>query len=89
MRHSPARQRLAIITVMQWDTSIAIAHSAFQISETCNRYSQALSDQDNEIAESLERWNDNKRTALWFVLFVYSQRAGQWLKLQTRVSDLL
>ncbi|AGI68237.1 putative IS3-family transposase [Octadecabacter antarcticus 307] len=41
--------------VMQRGTSIALACRTFQISETCYRYSPILSDENEEIADWLER----------------------------------
>ena len=78
--------------VMQRGTSIALACRTFQISETCYRYSPILSDENDEIADWLERLTENKRTwglGLWVMFFISAQRAGLRLEPQTRVSDLL
>lgn len=42
--------------------SVALACRTFQISETCYRYSPTLSDENEEIADWLERLTANKRT---------------------------
>ena len=75
--------------VMQRGTSIALACRTFQISETCYRYSPILSDENDEIADWLERLTENKRTWGFGLCFIFAQRAGLWLEPQTRVSDLL
>ena len=41
--------------------SIALACRTFQVSETCYRYSPVLSDENEEIADWLERLTANKR----------------------------
>jgi hypothetical protein len=46
---------MAMNSVMQRGTSIALACRTFQISETCYRYSPVLSDENEEIADWLER----------------------------------
>jgi hypothetical protein len=46
---------MAMNAVMQRGTSIALACRSFQISETCYRYSPVLSDENEEIADWLER----------------------------------
>ena len=48
--------------VMQRGTSIALACRTFQSSETCYRYSPILSDENDEIADWLERLTEKKRT---------------------------
>ena len=48
--------------VMRRGTSIALACRTFQISETCYHYSPVLSDENEEIADWLERLTENKRT---------------------------
>ena len=42
--------------VVRHGVSIALACRTFQISETCYRYSPILSDENEEIADWLERW---------------------------------
>jgi hypothetical protein len=46
---------MAMNAVLQRGTSIALACRTFQISETCYRYSPVLSDENEEIADWLER----------------------------------
>ncbi len=46
---------MAMNAVAQYGISIALACRAFQISETCYRYSPVLSDENEEIADWLER----------------------------------
>ncbi len=53
---------MAVNAVMQRGTSIALACRTFQISETCYRYSPILSDENEKIADCLERLTENKRT---------------------------
>ena len=48
--------------VTRHGVSIALACRTFQISETCYRYSPVLSDENEEIAEWLERLTANKRS---------------------------
>ena len=57
--------------VMQRGTSIALACRTFQISETCYRYSPVLSDENEEIADWLERLSENKRTWGFGLCFLY------------------
>ena len=57
--------------VMQRGTSIALACRTFQISETCYRYSPVLSDENEEIADWLERLTENKRTWGFGLCFLY------------------
>lgn len=57
--------------VMQRGTSIALACRTFQISETCYRYSPVLSDENEEIADWLERLTANKRTWGFGLCFLY------------------
>jgi len=76
--------------VMERGTSIALACRTFQISETCYRYSPILSDENEEIADWLERLTENKRTwGFGLCFFISAQRAGLRLEPQTRVSYLL
>ena len=57
--------------VMRWGTSIALACRTFQISETCYRYSPVLSDENEEIADWLERLTESKRTWGFGLCFLY------------------
>lgn len=51
--------------------SVALACRTFQISETCYRYSPILSDENEEIADWLERLTENKRTWGFGLCFLY------------------
>jgi len=51
--------------------SIALACRAFEISETCYRYSPVLSDENEEIADWLERLTANKRSWGFGLCFLY------------------
>jgi putative transposase len=62
---------MAMNAVMQRGTSIALACRTFQISETCYRYSPVLSDENEEIADWLERLSENKRTWGFGLCFLY------------------
>ena len=62
---------MAINAAMQWGTIIALACRTFQISETCYRYSPVLSDENEEIADWLERLTENKRTWGFGLCFLY------------------
>ncbi len=62
---------MAIIAVATPGISIALACRAFQISETCYRYSPVLSDENEEIADWLERLTTNKRTWGFGLCFLY------------------
>jgi putative transposase len=53
---------MAMKAVAQSGVSIALAYRIFQISETCYRYRTVLSDETEEIADSLERLTANKRS---------------------------
>ena len=88
--------------VMQRGTSIALACRTFQISETCYRYNPVLSDENEEIADWLERLTENKRTWGFGLCFLYLRNVqGQAIRApmvretlvalepQTRASDLL
>lgn len=57
--------------VAQNGVSIALACRAFAISETCYRYSPILSDENEEIADWLERLTENKRTWGFGLCFLY------------------
>lgn len=57
--------------VAQYGISIALACRAFQISETCYRYSPVLSDENEEIADWLERLTTNKRSWGFGLCFLY------------------
>ena len=62
---------MATNAVIQRGTSIALACRTFQISETCYRYSPVLSDENEEIADWLERLTENKRTWGFGLCFLY------------------
>ena len=62
---------MAINAVIQRGASIALACRTFQISETCYRYSPVLSDENEEIADWLERLTENKRTWGFGLCFLY------------------
>ena len=51
--------------------SVALACRTFQISETCCRYSPTLSDENEEIADWLERLTANKRNWGFGLCFLY------------------
>ena len=51
--------------------SVALACRTFQISETCYRYSQTLSTENEEIADWLERLTANKRNWGFGLCFLY------------------
>ena len=51
---------MAMNAVTRRGVSIALAYRAFEISETCYRYSLLLSDENEEIADWLERLTANK-----------------------------
>ena len=51
--------------------SIRSAFTAFSISETCYRYSPVLSDENEEIADWLERLTTNKRSWGFDLCFLY------------------
>lgn len=57
--------------VAQNGVSIALACRAFEISETCYRYSPILSDENEEIADWLERLTANKRSWGFGLCFLY------------------
>ena len=57
--------------VAQHGVSIALACRTFQISETCFRYSPVLSDENEEIADWLERLTANKRNWGFGLCFLY------------------
>ncbi len=57
--------------VAQRGVSIALACRTFQISETCYRYSPVLSDENEEIADWLERLTANKRSWGFGLCFLY------------------
>ena len=68
--------------VAQYGVSIALACRAFEISETCYRYRPVMSNENEEIADWLERLTANKRNwgfGLYF-FFVSAQRSGLWLE---------
>ena len=57
--------------IAQHGVSIALACRAFEISETCYRYSPVLSDENEEIADWLERLTANKRNWGFGLCFLY------------------
>ena len=57
--------------VAQHGVSIALACRTFQISDTCYRYSPVLSDENEEIADWLERLTTNKRNCGFGLCFLY------------------
>jgi len=52
---------MAMNAVARHGVSIALACRTFQIIETCYRYSPLLNDENEEIADWLERLTANKR----------------------------
>ncbi len=67
----PAGQRMARNAVARHGVSIASAYRAFEISETCYSYSPAMSNENEEIADWLERLTANKRTWGFGLCFLY------------------
>ena len=55
---------MAMNAVAYHGVSIALACRAFEISETCYRYSPVLSGENEEIADWLERLTANKRNTV-------------------------
>ena len=77
------RREMAMNAVVRHGVSIALACRTFQISETCYRYSPILSDENEEIADWLERLTANKRSwGFGAVFFVPAQRSRLWLESQ-------
>ena len=62
---------MAMNAVAGHGVSIALACRAFDISETCYRYSPVLSDENEEIANWLERLTANKRSWGFGLCFLY------------------
>ena len=62
---------MAMNAVARHGVSIALACRAFEISETCYRYSPVLSDENEEIADWLERLTANKRILGLWPVFLY------------------
>jgi len=62
---------MAMNAVALHGVSIALACRAFEISETCYRYSPVLSDENEEIADWLERLTANKRSWGFGLCFLY------------------
>jgi putative transposase len=62
---------MAMNAVTRHGVSIALACRTFQISETCYRYSPVLSDENEEIADWLERLTANKRSWGFGLCFLY------------------
>lgn len=67
----PAGQWMAIKVVAVHGVSVALACRTFQISETCYRYSPTLNDENEEIADWLERLTTSKRTWGFGLCFLY------------------
>ncbi|MDG1470823.1 MAG: IS3 family transposase [Ascidiaceihabitans sp.] len=65
------RREMAMNAVARQGVSIALACRAFEISETCYRYSPILSDENEEIADWLERLTANKRNWGFGLCFLY------------------
>ena len=57
--------------VTRHEVSIALSCRTFEISETCYRYSPVLSDENEEIADWLERLTANKRSWGFGLCFLY------------------
>jgi len=57
--------------VVRHGVSIALACRAFEISETCYRYTPVLNDENEEIADWLERLTTNKRNWGFGLCFLY------------------
>ena len=57
--------------VAQHGVSNALAYHTFQISGTCFRYSPVLNDENEEIADWLERLTANKRSWGFGLCFLY------------------
>ena len=70
LRPSQMRE-MAMNAVTRRGVSIALACRAFEISETCYRYSPLLSDENEEIADWLERLTANKRNWGFGLCFLY------------------
>jgi putative transposase len=62
---------MAIKVVAVQRVSVALACRTLQISETCDRYSPILSDENEEIANWLERLTANKRNWGFDLCFLY------------------
>lgn len=62
---------MAIKVVAVHGVSVALACRTFQISETCYRYSPTLNDENEEIADWLERLTTSKRTWGFGLCFLY------------------
>jgi len=62
---------MAMNAVAKSDVSVALACRAFQISETCYRYSPVLSDENEQIEDWLKRLTANKRTWGFGLCFLY------------------
>ena len=62
---------MAMKVVAVHGVSVSLACRTFQISETCYRYSPILSDENEEIADWLERLTANKRNLGFGLCFLY------------------
>ena len=71
--------------VVQRGTSIALACRTFPISETCYRYSPVLSDENEEIADWLERLTENKRRWGFGSCFLYLRNVQGYRRNHKRV----
>ena len=81
---------MAMNAIAQHGVSIALACRAFEISETCYRYSPILSDENEEIADWLERLTTNKRNWGFGLCFLYLRNVqGFGWNHKTGLSDLL
>ncbi|MGJ5621538.1 IS3 family transposase [Sulfitobacter sp. MF3-043] len=65
------RREMDVNAVARYGVSIALACRAFEISETCYRYSPILSDENEEIADWLGRLTANKRNWGFGLCFLY------------------
>jgi len=70
---------MAIKVVAVHGVSVALACRTFQISETCYRYSPTLNDENEEIADWLERLTTSKRTWGFGLCFLYHYRKRRYL----------
>lgn len=86
----PAQRReLAVKAVAMKGVSIALACRAFDISQTCYRYSPKLNDESEQIADLLLGLTTAKKTwGLRPVLSVPAQCPRPWLEPQARLPDL-
>lgn len=64
--------------VSRHGVSIALACRAFEISETCYRYSRVLSDENEEIADWLKRLTAKKQSWGFGQCFLYLRNAQSY-----------